>query len=154
MSTKYRIKTVVDFMLEKTGALNFGQWLTCLMEFDALILNEDRHLHNVAVIRKADGKYRLIPLFDNGAAFCSDTTKDYPLSMPVQACIRNVKAKPFNTNSKTQISACRELYGDQLKVGLTEKDITLGLLDGFSGYSQVIKVRILSIIRFQLKMWK
>ena len=154
MSTKDRIKTVVNLMLEETCISNFGEWLTCLLEFDALILNEDRHLHNVAVIRKADDKYRLMPLFDNGAAFCSDTTKDYPLSMPVQTCIRKVKAKPFNTNFKAQVSACRELYGEQLKVHLTEKDITSGLLDGFSSYSQEIKARILSIVRFQLKMWK
>ena len=154
MSTKDRVKTVVDFMLEETGIPNFGEWLTCLMEFDAFILNEDRHLHNVAVIRKIDGTYRLMPLFDNGAAFCSDTTKDYPLSMPVLACVRNVKAKPFNTDFKTQMSACRELYGQQLKVDLTVNDITDEMLDGFTGYSQGVKTRIRDIIHFQLQKWK
>ena len=154
MSTKDRVKTVVDFMLDETAISNFGEWLTCLMEFDALILNEDRHLHNVAVIRKSDGTYRLMPLFDNGAAFCSDTTKDYPLSMPIQACVRKVKAKPFNTNFNTQISACRELYGEQLRVDLAEQDITSELLGSFVGYPQAVRARILSIIRLQLQAWK
>ena len=154
MSTKERVKTVVGFMLEETGILNFGEWLTCLMELDALILNEDRHLHNVAVIRKADGSYKLMPLFDNGAAFCSDTTRDYPLHMPVQTCIRNVRAKPFNTSFKTQVSACRELYGEQLNVELTEQDITSELLDGFANYPQAVKSRVLNIIRSQLRAWK
>lgn len=108
-------------------------------------------MHNVAVIRKTDGTYRLMPLFDNGAAFCSDTTKDYPLTMPVNTCIRNVKAKPFNTIFKKQVAACRELYGSHLKVELTEQNINPRLLDSFTGYSDAIKIRMLDILRIQLK---
>jgi len=153
MSTKDRVKTVVDFMREETEISNFGEWLTCLMEFDALILNEDRHLHNVAVIRTAGGAYKLMPLFDNGAAFCSDTSKDYPLSAPFKNCIRKVKAKPFNTNFKAQISACRELYGRQLRIDVTDQDIPSNLLDDFACYPSAIKAQILGILRFQLQTW-
>lgn len=152
MSTKDRIKTVVDFVVEETGITNFGQWLTCLMEFDNLILNEDKHLHNIAVIRKPDNTYKLMPLFDNGAAFCSNTTKDYPLSMPIQTCLRNVKAKPFNKSFKAQVSACRELYDAQLAVNLSASDISLELLNIFESYTPAIKVRIVKILKTQLSL--
>jgi len=45
-----KVWRIVDCIVEETGLTNFGQWLTCLLEFDRLILNEDRHLHNVAVM--------------------------------------------------------------------------------------------------------
>ena len=151
MATKDRVKTVVDFMVEETGINNFGEWITCLLEFDSLILNEDRHLHNIAVIRKADGTYKLMPLFDNGAAFCSDTTKDYPMTTPLHVCIRNVKAKPFNVKFDAQINACRELYCRQLEVNVTAQDITFGLLDGFVDYPQAVKARVINILREQLR---
>jgi hypothetical protein len=153
MSTKNRIKTVVDFIKEETDIKNFGEWFTCLMEFDSFILNEDRHLHNIAVIRKADDTYKLMPLFDNGAAFCSDTTKDYPLSMPIHVCKQRVKAKPFNTDFNKQVAACRELYGRQLKIDLNN-DIPNNFLDGFLNYSQMVKARIMGILRLQLTAWK
>ena len=58
MSTTDRIRTVVS-IVEGLGLSNFGKWLTCLLEFDYLILNEDRHLFNIAVIQTPNG-YRLM----------------------------------------------------------------------------------------------
>ena len=150
LSTNDRIKTVVDTVIEVTGITNFGEWLTALLEFDSLILNEDRHTHNIAVIETSNGKYKLMPLFDNGAAFCADTNKDYPLSKPVDICIRNTKAKPFNSDFKKQVSACRELYGSQLRVELTANDISTGLLDEFHMYSDLVRRRVLYILRNRL----
>ena len=150
LSTEDRIKTVVDLITAVTKIKNFGQWLTCLLEFDSLILNEDRHFFNIAVINSQITGYRLMPLFDNGAAFCSDMYKDYPLSIPVDVCIRKVKAKPFNTDFGKQIKACRKLYGPQLKISLTAADIDVTLLKKFESYDAAVKNRMISIIKSQL----
>ena len=39
-------------------------------------MNEDRHMHNIAVLMKDDSTYRLCPVFDNGASLLSDTKMD------------------------------------------------------------------------------
>ena len=150
MSTVEKVKTVVDAITGATGLENFGSWLTCLFEFDSLILNEDRHLHNIAVIRSEQGAFRLMTLFDNGAAFCSDTRGDYPLSMTARVCIGRVKAKPFSTDFRKQVTACRELYGPQLQVKLTADDVSLELLSGLEFYPVEVKQRVTEILKQRL----
>jgi len=150
LSTKEKIKTIVDFMVNETGLTNFGEWLTALLEFDQLILNEDRHPHNIAVIRKTDGTYKLMPFFDNGAAFCSDTTRDYPLSMPLNVCMRSVKAMPFNSSFQRQVNACRELFERQLVVHLNPQDITKSMIKEFDCYPPEIKNRVINILKIRL----
>lgn len=54
-----------------TGFTRFGAYLTLLFEYDALILNDDRHLNNIAVLYTPTG-YRYCPLFDHGAGFLLD----------------------------------------------------------------------------------
>jgi len=153
LSTKDKISTIVDIVSDITNIPNFGEWLTCLLEFDSLILNEDRHFFNIAVIATNSG-YRIMNLFDSGAAFCSDTQKDYPLTIPTHICIRNVKSKPFSTDFKKQVNACRELYGTQLRVNLDSADIHDDLLSNFGIYSAEVQGRALSILRHQLDVWK
>lgn len=46
----------------------FPQYLTLLFEIDTLVLNDDRHLNNIAVIAK-DSKFAYCPIFDQGAGF-------------------------------------------------------------------------------------
>ena len=51
-----------------TGLENFGVYLSRLLTIDALFLNEDRHMHNIAVLRDGTGGYHYCPVFDNGCA--------------------------------------------------------------------------------------
>ena len=150
MTTENKIKTVVETVAVATNLQNFGQWLTCLLEFDSLILNEDRHFHNIAVIHTPSNAFKLMPLFDNGAGFCSDTTRDYPLFMSPSICAPKVKAKPFNTSFKKQINACKKLYGPQLRLSMALGDIELGLLDDMVYYSDAVKMRAVGILRRQI----
>ena len=48
---KERLRLLVDAMEEATGMQNMGEYLTTLFEIDALFLNQDRHLNNIALIR-------------------------------------------------------------------------------------------------------
>ena len=45
-----------------------------------IFLNEDRHMHNIAVLMNGKGDYAYCPIFDHGAGLLADTTMDYPLS--------------------------------------------------------------------------
>ena len=57
--------------MEYTGLKEFSQYLTVLFEIDALFLNDDRHLNNIAVIEEK-GKFNYCPIFDNGAGLLSE----------------------------------------------------------------------------------
>ena len=79
LTLREKISKVVDLVQDMTGIENFGEYLTVLLELDKLTLNEDRHFHNIVLLRRGDGTYHCAPIFDNGAALLSDTYIDYPL---------------------------------------------------------------------------
>jgi len=55
--------------------------------------------------------FQLMPIFDNGAAFLSDTRRDYPLTSPTVKLIDKVRCKPIVTHFDKQIDAVREVVG-------------------------------------------
>lgn len=71
-SDKRRIAYLAEATSEITGLKEFPQYLTLLFEIDALFLNDDRHLNNIAVIEHG-GHYDYCPIFDNGAGLLSNT---------------------------------------------------------------------------------
>jgi len=113
-----RLSEMIETVTGFTKLQEFGSWLGKLLEFDAFILNEDRHLHNIAVIRRLDNSFRLMPIFDNGAAFLSDTRRDYPLTAPTSILINKVRCKPIVTLFDKQIDAVSEVVGLSLKLEL------------------------------------
>jgi len=151
-SVEERVTSVVEFVEAQTGLTGFGEYLTLLMEFDALIFNEDRHFHNIALIKKPLG-YAFTPVFDNGAAFLSDCTLDYPLNKPFEVCLRNVKAKPFSRSFAKQVEACRNLYGSQL---IIKGDIgsVKNKISGLSLYPDNMKERAVSALLRGAELYK
>ena len=77
---KDRVLFLVEQIQRITGLMHFGEYLDKLFTIDALFLNEDRHMHNIAVLMNGEGQYAYCPIFDNGAGLMSDTTQDYPLN--------------------------------------------------------------------------
>ena len=69
---KDRIKFFVDKVVEATGCMEFGSYLTGLLRLDAVTKNDDRHFNNISLIRNEKGEYRIAPVYDNGGAFLSD----------------------------------------------------------------------------------
>lgn len=49
-----KVQWMVDQTVRLTGLENFGVYLTLLFEIDMLIGNEDRHLNNIAVLRRGE----------------------------------------------------------------------------------------------------
>lgn len=113
-SDKQRITYLAQRTAEITGLREFPQYLTLLFEVDALFLNDDRHLNNIAVLYQ-DGKYDYCPIFDNGAGLLSNTQFS-PMDIEPKALIPVLVARPFNTSFTRQRNTARNLYGAQLKM--------------------------------------
>ena len=120
---KERLRFLTDRVTALTGIKEFGTYICILMTIDALILNEDRHMHNIALILDRNGQYHLSPVFDHGAALLSDLSLDYPLAMNVYDAIDSVQAKTFSTDFEEQLTLSEELYGDPIHFSYTERDL-------------------------------
>ncbi len=121
-SDKKRIQYLAEATAEYTGLKEFPQYLTLLFEVDALFLNDDRHLNNIAVIEQ-NGLFQYCPIFDNGAGLLSNMQFS-PMDIDPKGLIKGVAARPFNTSFTRQINTARNLYGKQLQMPkLTRADI-------------------------------
>lgn len=113
-SDKKRMAYLAEATAEITGLKEFPQYLTLLFEIDALVLNDDRHLNNIAVISQ-NGGFRYCPIFDQGAGLLSNVMYA-PMDIVPQSLIANVKARPFQTTFNRQIKAMQGMYGKQLRI--------------------------------------
>ena len=131
-SDKKRIAYLADATADFTGLSEFPRYLTLLFEVDALVLNEDRHLNNIAVLER-DGTFDYCPIFDNGAALLSNT-RIYRMDIEPKALIQQVRARPFNTTFNRQIHAAEALYGRQLHIPAFKEAELVELLGPLLGY--------------------
>lgn len=120
---KARLVFLTNQISQLTGLCGFGEYLCKLFTIDAFFLNEDRHMHNIAVILKNDGSYRLCPVFDNGASLLSDINLDYPLTEDLFSLLDEVKSKSISTDFEKQLDVAEEMYGDQIHFTFTSHDI-------------------------------
>ena len=143
-----RLKFIAEQVERMTGIEDFGASLCDLLTIDALFLNEDRHTHNIAVIRKPDGGYRTSPIFDNGAGLLSDTTMDYPIGQDVYTLIDKVQAKTVCSDFTEQLEAAEDLFGQRLHFGYGHREID-ALLEADSCYGSTEKDRVRTILNEQ-----
>lgn len=153
-SDKQRVRYLAQATVEYTGLESFGQYLALLFEIDALFLNDDRHLNNIAVIEQ-NGKYKYCPIFDNGAGLLSNTQFS-PMDIDPRALIKEITARPFNTTFNRQINTVRTLYGKQLKIPkFTAADIIETLQDMLEYYPErdrgIITDRVVECILLRQK---
>lgn len=111
-SDKKRIEFLAEKTAEFTGLEHFPEYLTLIFEIDALFLNDDRHLNNIAVIEE-NGKYSYCPIFDNGAALLSNTQLSQ-MDIEPKALISALVARPFGTTFTRQMRSAEALFGRQL----------------------------------------
>ena len=95
----HKIHTTMEFIKE-LSIEEADRYLTALIEFDALILNEDRHTNNICFVRRKDGLH-IGPVFDNGCSFLANTGMHSLNSKPEQL-IEKVEARPFCRTFETQ----------------------------------------------------
>jgi len=149
-----RIRYIAEEVERLTGLCDFGNYLRKVLTVDALFLNEDRHFHNLAVIRRKDGTYRECPIFDQGASLFSDMQGDYPLEMDLEECFAKIEAKPFSRDFDEQLDACEMLYGGFVfRAHFTMKDVNeiLAELEGY--YEERILNRVREVIGRQMRKY-
>lgn len=144
----------VERIEEITGVRDFGSYLTLLLEIDAVVLNEDRHTHNIAFIRDKEGELRPCPVFDNGAALFSDTTTDYPLDLPLDDCYRKIEAKPFETDFDIQMDCAENLFGQQLQIDARHWNINEHMEKYRQHYEKDVCNRVEEVLRRQIRKYR
>lgn len=153
--TRERISYVVRTVERATGLSEFGHYLREILSIDALFFNEDRHFHNLAVIRRKDGTYRECPVFDNGAALFSDVFGDYPLHMTEEQCRNKIKAKPFSRDFDEQLDACEMLFPSfPFRAWFTMEDVTDILAEFRGTYDGRILQRVEQTMRMQIRKYQ
>ena len=131
-SDKKRIAWLGEETAALTGLERFPQYLTLLFEVDALFLNDDRHLNNIAVLEKA-GRFDYCPIFDNGAGLLSNV-QTASMDIAPAALIRSAKARPFNTTFNRQVIHMWNLYGPQLHIPKFTEELLRRKLEEPLGY--------------------
>ena len=102
-------KSLYDFVVKEVKNLtgvDIRSYLRFLLLVDAVLLNEDRHLENIALIHSSDGSFRVSPIFDNGLSLLADA-KLYRMTVDYTKLIHTVNAKPFDKDFINQLSYCQ-----------------------------------------------
>ena len=144
-----RLRFLVQQVERMTGLQNFGVYMNKLLTIDAFFLNEDRHMHNIAVLMNGKGDYAYCPIFDNGGGLLSDTILDYPLGEDPFDLIKEVQAKTVSSDFDEQLDVSEHLYGCNLKFFFTKRDVDQ-LLEQAKGYSDEVRERVQTILHRQI----
>ena len=151
-SYEERLQFLVTQVSRITGLKDFGIYMSKLLTIDAFFLNEDRHMHNIAVMMDHLNQYHYCPIFDNGASLLSDTTMDYPMGEDIYTLIKEVESKTFCRNFDDQLDIVEKLYGQYIKFEFSKTDIK-ELLNKEPYYDSVIKNRITDILFYQFQKY-
>ena len=147
-----RLRFLVNQVERVTGLNGFGVYMNKLLTIDALFLNEDRHMHNIAVLMNGDGEFAYCPIFDQGAGLLSDTTMDYPLGGDTVDYLLETKAKTFCDSFDEQLDISEKLYGGQMKFNFTKKNVK-ELLDAAIIYPEEVRKRVGDVIYLQMEKY-
>lgn len=152
-----RLQYLVNQVERMTGLKDFGEYLNKLFTVDAFFLNEDRHMHNIAVLMNGKSEFSYCPIFDNGAGLLSDINMDYPLSEDVYELMQQSRAKTICSDYDEQLDLSEKLYGNQMKFLFSKEDVT-ELLQSVTAYTEEEKRRVETIIYSQMRkyqyLWK
>lgn len=73
-----RLDFLVTWIGERTG-LDLTEYFAKMLSLDMLIVNTDRHFHNIGIIcNPEEGTFREAPIFDNGEAFLCTAERTLP----------------------------------------------------------------------------
>ncbi len=148
-----RLKFLVEQIEGITGLKDVGRYMCKLLTIDAFFLNEDRHMHNIAVLMNGQGEFKLCPFFDQGAGLMADTTMDYPLGEAPLEMMKEVKGKTICTSFEEAVDTAEQLYGIRLKFTFDKDDVN-ELIKNADIYSDEIKDRVRTIIFQQMRKYQ
>lgn len=131
---KSKVAWIAKQVTHLTGLERFGAYLTLLFEIDMLFCNEDRHLNNIAVLRRGEG-FDYCPIFDFGAGLLSNT-RDYPMNVEPKSMVGNLRALPMDCIFARQVHAAQDCFGPQLRCDFAVEDVKNALDESLSFYAQ------------------
>jgi len=131
-SDKKRMAYLAETTGDITGLNCFPQYLTLLFEIDGLVLNDDRHLNNIAVISKGEA-FDYCPIFDQGAGLLSNVMYA-PMHIIPKTLISSAQARPFNTTFNRQIKTMQSLYKKQLYIPKFTRNMLCEMLQPLLSY--------------------
>lgn len=95
------LSTVTDCFKQLGESQRLCDQLSCLLQLDRLVMNVDRHLHNIVLIKNKNGFFNIVS-FDNGDSLASDITFDFDESLSCKECIAKAYARPFSSSFSSQ----------------------------------------------------
>ncbi len=119
-SDKKRIEYLANTVSKITGLKDFPRYLTLLFEIDSLILNDDRHLNNIAVIKEGN-KYDYCPIFDNGAGLLSNM-QILRTDIEPKGLMKSLTASPFGMTFNRELKTTRALFGSVIELPRFSRD--------------------------------
>ena len=147
---KKRIEYTVDHVINYTGLVDFGKYLTQMLEMDAFFLNEDRHTNNIAVIYDLKSReYRYCPYFDMGLSLFADLKQDFPIEKSFEECRKEIIAKPFARDFDEQMDAANELYGSYLRFEISKEKMVKEIAQWELPYEEKVIQRVTDTLRYQ-----
>ncbi len=93
-----RIAYTIGFFKDVTG-LDLTDYFSKVFTLDYLVLNEDRHFHNLGIVMDGDGNYRPAPIFDNGKSLLNGNYSNN-VDLPIAENVKRVSARPFSGSHK------------------------------------------------------
>lgn len=151
------VKDRQEFLIRQvrnmTGLADFDKYLNKIMTIDAFFLNEDRHMHNMAVMMNSKTEFDYCRIFDNGACLLSDTTMEYPIDEDIYGLIKDCKAKTFSRDFDEQLDESEKIAGQNLKFSFTKREVQ-EIIEQCNIYDKVILNRVETILYSQMKKYQ
>lgn len=118
--------------------------LSCLLQFDRLIRNHDRHLHNIVIRNLTD-----IIVFDNGDSCTADITYDYPYGISVRDILAVDLSKPLMKSFDTACNDMREFSSFTLEAVYNQLQVS----DLYSVYPDWFMKRVIWLLSYQFQKY-
>lgn len=107
-----RIEYVIDF-IKQSCDLNIREYLSKVLTLDMIVLNEDRHLNNLALIMRND-KFFPAPIFDNGVSLLT-ANQSVNWNFPLEDNVKRVIARPFSGSHEKMVDYLGTGFTVQIK---------------------------------------
>ena len=99
-SMEDRMEYVIEF-IRQSCKLDIRDYLRKILTLDMIVLNEDRHFNNLAVIMKDDA-FCPAPIFDNGISLLT-ANKSVNRKIPLEENVKRVAARPFSGSHEKMV---------------------------------------------------
>lgn len=132
--------TYYEFILDSIDSIlkyDAATFLSLLLEFDRLIMNDDRHFNNILFLQNSDSWEPIA--FDYGAAFCSDLTR-FPISTNPIEELDSILAKPFKENFDDQVRLVQNHSRERLRFNGNTVNLEITDLNYPENYIQRVKM--------------